>query len=87
LVIAVGSFSPQAAEVAADTVRASRCFVDDPAAAAHEAGDLLQAGLGPADMHPLAEALQDGRPDGPALLKTVGCAAWDLAAARVALAA
>lgn len=85
LVIAVGSFSPQAAEVAADTVRSSRCFVDDPAGATHEAGDLLLAGLGPADMHPLAQALRAGRPRGPVLLKTVGCAAWDLAAARVAL--
>lgn len=85
LVIAVGSFSPEAAEVAAGTVRASRCYVDDPAGATHEAGDLLLAGLGPADMHPLAQALRDGRPRGPVLLKTVGCAAWDLAAARVAL--
>lgn len=85
LVIAVGSFSPQAAEVAPATVRASRCFVDDPVGAAHEAGDLLQAGLGPADMHPLAQALSAGRPRGAGLLKTVGCAAWDLAAARVAL--
>lgn len=83
LLIAVGSFSPQAAEVSADTVRASRCFVDDPAGAAHEAGDLLQAGLGPADMRPLAEALRGGQSGGPVLLKTVGCAAWDLAAARV----
>lgn len=87
LVIAVGSFSPLAAEVSAETVRASRCFVDDPLGAAHEAGDLLQAGLGPADMRPLAQALRDGRPGGPVLLKTVGCAAWDLAAARVALSA
>lgn len=85
LVIAVGSFSPQAAEVSAPTVRASRCFVDDPLGAAHEAGDLLQAGLGPEDMHPLAEALRGGWLSRPVLLKTVGCAAWDLAAARVAL--
>jgi 1-piperideine-2-carboxylate/1-pyrroline-2-carboxylate reductase [NAD(P)H] len=85
LVVAVGSFSPQAAEVSADTVRASRCFVDDPIGAAHEAGDLLQAGLGPAEMRTLAEALCGERPSGPVLFKTVGCAAWDLAAARVAL--
>jgi 1-piperideine-2-carboxylate/1-pyrroline-2-carboxylate reductase [NAD(P)H] len=88
LLIAVGSFKPTAAEIAADTVRASRVFVDDPHGAAHEAGDLLQAGVDWEHVQGLAAAF--GEPSlsdtEPVLLKTVGCAAWDLAAARVALA-
>ena len=86
LVIAVGAYTPGAAEVAAATVRGSTLYVDDPLNARHEAGDLLRAGVDWQQVRPLAQAL-DGRnlPAGAALLKTVGSAAWDLAAARVAL--
>ncbi|GMA13882.1 delta(1)-pyrroline-2-carboxylate reductase family protein [Deinococcus metallilatus] len=85
LVVAVGAFTPDAAEIAPDTVRASRVYVDDPAGARHEAGDLLQAGVDWAGVHSLADALTTP-PSGekPLLFKTVGCAAWDLAACRVA---
>ncbi|MGB9991665.1 bifunctional Delta(1)-pyrroline-2-carboxylate/Delta(1)-piperideine-2-carboxylate reductase [Pseudoduganella rhizocola] len=88
LLIAVGAFKPHAAEIASATVRASRIFVDDPHGAHHEAGDLLQAGIDWAQVKGISAAL-DGVPmaDTEAVLfKTVGCAAWDLAAARVALA-
>ena len=86
LVIAVGSFSPAAAEIDAATVRGSRLYVDDPEGARHEAGDLIQAGVDWTQVHPLAQALAGGGPrGGPVLLKTVGNAAWDLAAARVAM--
>ncbi|WP_407659540.1 bifunctional Delta(1)-pyrroline-2-carboxylate/Delta(1)-piperideine-2-carboxylate reductase [Massilia endophytica] len=88
LVIAVGAFKPDAAEIGADTVRASRVFVDDPHGARHEAGDLLLAGVDWAGVQGIAAALA-ARPmaDTEAVLfKTVGCAAWDLAAARTALA-
>lgn len=88
LVIAVGAFKPDAAEIAPHTVRASRVFVDDPHGAHHEAGDLLQAGVDWLQVKGIFAAL-DGGPmaDKEAVLfKTVGCAAWDLAAARVALA-
>ncbi len=89
LVIAVGSFRPSDAEVDAEVVRASDVFVDDPAAARREAGDLLVAGVDWSRVVPLADALTCRRPKpaGPVLFKSVGCAAWDLAAARVALAA
>jgi len=86
LLIAVGSFSPAAAEIDAATVRGSQVYVDDPAGARHEAGDLIRAAVDWAQVRPLAYALaQDGPPTGPVLLKTVGNAAWDLAAARVAV--
>lgn len=88
LLIAVGAFKPDAAEIAPATVRASRIFVDDPVGAEHEAGDLLLADVDWSRVHGLAHALPlapmaDAE---PVLFKTVGCAAWDLAAARVALA-
>ncbi len=87
LLIGVGAFKPAMAEFGPDTVRASQLFVDDPAGAPHEAGDLLQAGVDWADVGDLVDAL-DGKGDArrPRLFKSVGCAAWDLAAARCALA-
>ena len=86
LVPAVGSYEPDVAEIAAATVRASRVIVDDPVGASHEAGDLILAGIDAARIESLANWLSDRamRRDGPLLFKTVGCAAWDLAAARVA---
>ena len=86
LLIAVGSFSPEAAEIDAATVRGSRLFVDDPVGARDEAGDLIRAGVDWAQVQPLAVALEGGPVHAaPVLLKTVGNAAWDLAAARVAV--
>lgn len=85
LLIAVGSFSPEAAEIDAATVRASRLYVDDPVGARDEAGDLIRADVDWEKVLPLAAALDGGAPSqSPVLLKTVGNAAWDLAAARVA---
>jgi 1-piperideine-2-carboxylate/1-pyrroline-2-carboxylate reductase [NAD(P)H] len=88
LLIATGAFQPDAAEIAADTVRASTVVVDDPTGAAHEAGDILLAGVAWSAVLPLAVAIRAGAPTDarPLMLKSVGCAAWDLAAARVALA-
>lgn len=87
LLIAIGSFTPAAAEIGAATVRASRVFVDDLDAARAEAGDLIRAGVDWGDVQPLSQRLQDTRaPEGPVFFKTVGHAAWDLAAARVAVA-
>jgi 1-piperideine-2-carboxylate/1-pyrroline-2-carboxylate reductase [NAD(P)H] len=86
LLVAVGAYTPEAAEIDAATVRGSRLYVDDPRGAREEAGDLIRAGVDWARVQPLAAALGDGRrPAGPVLFKSVGCAAWDLAAARVAL--
>ncbi|SDD04936.1 bifunctional Delta(1)-pyrroline-2-carboxylate/Delta(1)-piperideine-2-carboxylate reductase [Paraburkholderia lycopersici] len=92
LVIGVGAFTPDAAEIAPETVRASRVFVDDLAAAREEAGDLLQAGIDWAAVRTIGSAVADRQarrivPEAPVLLKTVGSGAWDLAACRVARAA
>ena len=85
LLIAIGAFSADAAEIAPDTVRASRIYVDDLQGAHHEAGDLILAGVNWGQVQPLSRVFEVGSPhDVPVLFKTVGCAAWDLAAARVA---
>jgi 1-piperideine-2-carboxylate/1-pyrroline-2-carboxylate reductase [NAD(P)H] len=87
LLIAMGSFTPAAAEIGAATVRASRIYVDDLDAARAEAGDLIRAGVEWRHVQPLSQRLQDAHtPEGAVLFKTVGHAAWDLAAARVAVA-
>ncbi len=87
LVIAVGSFTPAAAEIGAATVRASHIYVDNLDAARAEAGDLIRAGVEWQHVQPLSRRLRGADlPDGAVLFKTVGHAAWDLAAARVAVA-
>ncbi|KIG06794.1 bifunctional Delta(1)-pyrroline-2-carboxylate/Delta(1)-piperideine-2-carboxylate reductase [Caballeronia concitans] len=85
LVIGVGAFTADAAEIAPSTVHASELYVDDPAGARHEAGDFILAGVEWANVIPLATALVSKEPSGrPMVFKSVGCAAWDLAACRVA---
>ena len=85
-IVAVGSFRPDVVEIAASTVRGSRLHVDDVRGAAHEAGDLIAAGVDWSFVRTLADALKrPAPPTGPVLFKSVGCAAWDLAAARTAI--
>ena len=59
----------------------------DTADAAHEAGDLLQAGLDLHAMSTLGDVVRQNtpKPGGPVLFKSCGWAGWDLAAARLAL--
>lgn len=86
---AVGSFTPTMAEIAPEVVRwfhEHGQIVLDTDHAHHEAGDLIQAGLGG---HQFA-ALTDGIPDavehsGSVFFKSCGWAGWDLAAARYAI--
>jgi len=86
LLIAVGAFRPEAAELSPELIHASEVFVDDPGGAPHEAGDLIQAKLDWKLVRALGEILpQAAPPTRPRVFKTVGCAAWDLAAARVAI--
>jgi len=86
LLIAVGAFRPEAAELSSEIIHASEIFVDDPGGAPHEAGDLIQANIDWKVVRALAEILpQAAPPTRPRVFKTVGCAAWDLAAARVAI--
>jgi 1-piperideine-2-carboxylate/1-pyrroline-2-carboxylate reductase [NAD(P)H] len=85
LVIGVGAFTADAAEISASTIHASTLYVDDLAGAHHEAGDLILAGVDWKVVRPLADALASAKKnDAPILFKSVGCAAWDLAACRVA---
>ena len=84
-IVAVGAYTPSMAEVPPALVRARHVVVDTIAGARHEAGDLLQAGVDWARVRPLADCLGEAAPTQPVLFKTVGHAAWDLAAARVAL--
>ena len=85
LVAAVGAFTPDAAEIAPELVKTSTVIVDDPAGAAHEAGDILLAGIDWSGVRSLADAIHTPIPAGQSVFyKSVGCAAWDLAACRLA---
>ncbi|HEX7385755.1 MAG TPA: delta(1)-pyrroline-2-carboxylate reductase family protein [Castellaniella sp.] len=86
LVIAVGAYRADLAEIAPRTLAGSTLYVDDLEGARHEAGDYLQAGVDWQAVHGLADLLERRPADLDAcVFKTVGCAAWDLAAARCAL--
>jgi 1-piperideine-2-carboxylate/1-pyrroline-2-carboxylate reductase [NAD(P)H] len=87
LVIGVGAFTPAMVEIGARTIAASTLFVDDLAGAKHEAGDFIQAGVDWATVDGIASVLDKAAPlpsGKPVVFKSVGCAAWDLAACRVA---
>lgn len=89
LAIGVGAFKPEMAEFPADLLHARRIVVDHLAGAQHEAGDLLQARVDWLTVRDLGNVVINGW-SGTAVspvLKTVGHAAWDLAAARVAVGA
>ncbi|MFM9880644.1 MAG: delta(1)-pyrroline-2-carboxylate reductase family protein [Burkholderiaceae bacterium] len=88
-VAAVGAFTPHMRELGAALCQhfsEQGRIVIDTADAAHEAGDLLQAGLDAAHWQLLADVVS-GRAQhqrGPVLFKSCGWAGWDLAAARLA---
>jgi 1-piperideine-2-carboxylate/1-pyrroline-2-carboxylate reductase [NAD(P)H] len=88
LAIGVGAFKPDMAEFPPALLHSRQIVVDDLGGARHEAGDLLQAGVDWAQVRDLASVLDAAPTAGAALpvFKTVGQAAWDLAAARVAIA-
>jgi 1-piperideine-2-carboxylate/1-pyrroline-2-carboxylate reductase [NAD(P)H] len=91
-IAAVGAFTPRMVELSPQLCRhvaARGTIVVDTADAAHEAGDLIQAGLDVAAMPTLARAIcqPGGARPGPVLFKSCGWAGWDLAAARAAVAA
>lgn len=86
LVIGVGAFKPEMAELGKVTLDSSDLYADEPAGARHEAGDLLRAEVDWSQIKSLATALRSNIDySRPAVFKSVGTAAWDLAAARVAL--
>lgn len=89
-VAAVGAFTPRMVELAPALCRYcaqhGSVFVDTPEAA-HEAGDLIQAGLDVARIASLRDVVGGAATAvrGPVLFKSCGWAGWDLAAARTAL--
>jgi 1-piperideine-2-carboxylate/1-pyrroline-2-carboxylate reductase [NAD(P)H] len=86
LVIGVGAFRPEMAELGERLLDESVVYVDDLAGARHEAGDLLRAGIDWNRVLTLATAVTTTPDlDRPIVFKSVGSAAWDLAAARVAI--
>lgn len=86
LLIGLGAFQADMAEFEAHTLLASRLYADDVSGARHEAGDLIQAEVDWEQVHSIHQALRTPAPrDKPFFFKSVGSAAWDLAAARCAL--
>jgi 1-piperideine-2-carboxylate/1-pyrroline-2-carboxylate reductase [NAD(P)H] len=86
LAIGVGAFKPDMAELGTGLLHSRAIVVDSIAGARHEAGDLLRADIDWSKVRALSNYLP-GRSAGDSVpvFKTVGQAAWDLAAARVAL--
>lgn len=87
LAIGVGAFKPDMAEFPPALLRSRAIVVDHLDGARHEAGDLLQAGIdwsGVRDLGSIVLRAMESSGEVP-LFKTVGHAAWDLAAARVAV--
>ena len=84
---AVGAFKPDMIELdpaLTQQLASDGRVVVDTQDASHEAGDLIQAGIGADRWQTLAQVLQSGAAaDGrPVLFKSCGWAGWDLAAAR-----
>ncbi|SEK98994.1 ornithine cyclodeaminase [Roseateles sp. YR242] len=87
LVVGVGAFREDMVELPPELLRGAQVWVDDPVGAQAEAGDLMAAGLfePQASLDDLVAGqrpVEDGR---TRIFKSVGCARWDLAAARVAV--
>lgn len=86
VIVGVGAFKPEMAEIGKRTLDGSDLYADDPAGARHEAGDLKRAGIDWSRVKSLSTLLRETPDRGrPAVFKSVGTGAWDLAAARVAL--
>ncbi|MGS0741513.1 delta(1)-pyrroline-2-carboxylate reductase family protein [Glaciimonas sp. GG7] len=88
LAIGVGAFKPDMVEFPVELLHTRTIVVDYLAGARLEAGDLLQAKVDWSAVRALPEVLMQALPRMETLpvFKTVGHAAWDLAAARVAIA-
>ncbi len=88
---AVGAFTPTMVELSPGLCRhfaEQGRVVVDTSDAAHEAGDLIQAGLDTAQLDTLKQVVcrpLSAARQGPVLFKSCGWAGWDLAAARTSL--
>ncbi len=90
LAIGVGAFRPDMAELPAELLRHRHVVVDYLHGAQQEAGDLLQADVRWSEVTELSQMLGAANADrkqGAIVFKSVGHASWDLAAARVLIAA
>ncbi|OWW20137.1 delta(1)-pyrroline-2-carboxylate reductase family protein [Noviherbaspirillum denitrificans] len=87
LAVGVGAFKPNMAEFPPELLHARHIVVDDRDGAKHEAGDLIQAKVDWSNVTGIGDILSGkaGHPSSLPVFKTVGQAAWDLAAARVAI--
>jgi ornithine cyclodeaminase len=84
---AVGAFTPEMVELPADLLERAYVVVDDLAAAAEEAGDLIQAGRLPdTTLRDLLAGTSPQIGEDVTVFKSVGVAAQDVAAAHAALA-
>jgi 1-piperideine-2-carboxylate/1-pyrroline-2-carboxylate reductase [NAD(P)H] len=83
-IAAVGAFRPDMLEIPFSITHRARVVVDDLLGAHSEAGDIIQAGLDWEKVESLQNALQ-AKPQTDQLIffKSVGCALWDLAAAKL----
>ncbi len=84
-IAAVGAYRPTMAELPPELVRACSLYVDTLNGARAEAGDLIQARVDWTQVTPLAQAVGQAprQHNCPVIFKSVGDAAWDLAAANV----
>lgn len=88
LAAGVGAFKPGMMELPGALLHARPVVVDHLEGARHEAGDLIQAGIDWNKVRDLSGIVIHGAQSSGGVtpvLKTVGHAAWDLAAARVAV--
>jgi 1-piperideine-2-carboxylate/1-pyrroline-2-carboxylate reductase [NAD(P)H] len=83
-IAAVGAFRPDMLEIPPSITRRARLVVDDVSGAHSEAGDLLQAGVDWSAVRGLRDVFGTEPTPQPVLFKSVGCALWDLAAAKLA---
>jgi ornithine cyclodeaminase len=83
---AIGAFTPEMAELPPVVLHAALVVVDDLAASAREAGDLLQAGrIADAEMSDLLAGRAQPPPGATTVYKSTGVANMDIAAAVAAL--
>jgi 1-piperideine-2-carboxylate/1-pyrroline-2-carboxylate reductase [NAD(P)H] len=83
LVVGVGSYRLDMVEIGSRLINGSQVYIDDVIGGQNEAGDLVSAGTDWKTVKPLAKALMQAVDyTRPIFLKSVGCAAWDLAACR-----
>lgn len=81
-VIAVGSHEPHVRELDATLMARATVVVEDRATALREAGDVILAGLAPADLVGLADLVRTGvSGEAPRVFKSVGMAWQDLVVA------